>query len=99
MPRQPDDIQRTLNELKNVASVLDQTILNSEAKDFLLHSAEASLHDVEHFLLPQALKAAPRNTAMWLDAADFQLRCVYKALVHVQDLIAEYGPNLRVRGA
>jgi hypothetical protein len=91
-----EGIQKTLNELKNAISSLDKTISSDDTKDFLLYSAQTSLHDVEHFLLPQGLKAASPNAAMWLDVADFQLRFVYKTLLHTQDLITKYGPNLRV---
>lgn len=91
-------IQDRLASLKSIASRLEQTIVGTDTKDFLLHSATKSLHDVEHFLLPQGLKANPANAAMWLDAADSQLRSANETLIRTQDLIVKYGLNLRVVG-
>src|SRR6266478_3024512 len=91
-------IQDMLAAMKTTAAELEQTIVDEDTRDFLLHSATKSLQDVEHFLLPQGLKADPANAAMWLDAADFQLRSVNQTLIHTQDLILKYGPNLRVVG-
>jgi hypothetical protein len=90
------EIQNRLAILKSTAANLEQTIVHADTKDFLLHSATKSLHDVENFLLPQGLKALSASAAMWFDAAEFQLCSVNETLIHTQDLIAKYGPSLRV---
>ncbi len=91
-------VQDRLASLKSIASRLEQIIVDTDTKDFLLHSATKSLHDVENFLLPQGLKAVSASAAMWFDAAEFQLCSVNETLIHTQDLILKYGPNLRVVG-
>lgn len=101
MNQQRENIQKTLktlNEFKNAASLLEATILYDDTKDFLLNTPQTLLHDVEHFLLPQGTKPSSATAAIWLDAADLQLRSAYKMLLLAQDLVARYGPNLRVRG-
>lgn len=99
LPRRAETIQSALTELKTTAARIGQTIIDPDAKEFLLQSAERSLHDVETFLLPQGLKAAiSAHAAMWFDAADFQLRSANQTVIHAQDLVAKHGPNLRIAG-
>ena len=94
--RRAQGIQDRLAALKSTAARLEQTIVYTDTKDFLLHSATKSLHDVEHFLLPQGLEATPANAAMWFDAAEFQLCSANETLIHTQDLISKYGPSLHI---
>jgi len=89
-------VQSRLGALKEIAIGIEQTIVDDDTKEFLLHSTRKSLHDVEFFLLPQALRASLPSAAMWFDAAEFQLCSVNETLIHVQDLISRYGPNLRI---
>jgi hypothetical protein len=89
-------IQNRLAILKSTVAKLEQTIVHTDTKEFLLHGATKSLGDVENFLLPQGLNATPASAAMWFDAAEFQLCSVNETLIHTHDLVSKYGPNLRV---
>lgn len=92
-------IQKKIAELKGLIAHLDQTIVDKDAKDFLLHSAKSSLSDVETYLLPQGLRArAAHNAGLWFRIVEFQLRWAERDLKHAENVVARYGPTVRVIG-
>ena len=94
-----DTIQKRVGTLKDLISHLNKIILDKDAKDFLLRPATSSLHDVECYLLPQALNAkTPEYGDSWFRAVEFQLQSAENQLQHVQEMVSKYGANLRVVG-
>lgn len=97
--RRVQQVRERLTTLSDLLSKLSKTILDREARAFLLRPPTNSLRDVERHLLPKGAKAeTAANAVLWLDAAEFQLQSAGAQLNHVQDLISKYGPNLRVVG-
>lgn len=85
--------------MKDLLSHLDKTILDKDAKEFLLHTAKNSLGEVETYLLPQGLRArAAHNARMWFRAVEYQLRWTERDLKHAENVVAKYGPTVRVIG-
>ncbi len=70
--------------LKARAAKLEQTIVDKDAKDYLLRLANNWLVDVER-------KVAPGIETVMLPLIDQQLR-------NAEDLVAKYGPKLRIIG-
>jgi hypothetical protein len=74
-------IQTALRAQSALATQLEKTIVNKDAKEFLLRFALNSLSDVETFLLPHALKAdTPAGASIWLQGADLMLNLAAKQL-------------------
>jgi hypothetical protein len=72
-------VQRFHNKiakLKSLLADLAKTILDKDAKEFLLHTAKNSLGVVETYLLPHGLKATNDNAEMWFRLTEFQLQVV-----------------------
>jgi hypothetical protein len=94
--------QRLETELQTKLSLvadLGKTIVNQEARDYLLRAVLNALDDVKTVLLPNSRKAAtPAHTSMWLDAAEWQLRSAGEGLKRASEFVKTYGPNLRVIG-
>jgi hypothetical protein len=92
-------IQRELETLKSLLSLLTEKLKSKKAKDVLLRSASNSLSDVETILLPYALNTLNQNhEAMWLEAAGFELDIAERRLKYADDAISKYGENLEVIG-
>ncbi|SRR5258708_10423635 len=92
-------IQRELETLKSLLSLLKKKLKSEKAKHALLRSASNSLNDVETILLPYALNALnPTNESMWLGAVQFELGLAEQRLKYVEDAISKYGENLEVIG-
>jgi hypothetical protein len=62
-----------ITKLKNLLAHLAKTIVDKDAKEFLLHTGKNSLGGVERYLLPHGLKATNDNAEMWFRLVDFQL--------------------------
>lgn len=92
-----DAIKQKIAYLRELLTHLDKTIVDKDAKEFLLHTPKSSLGDVETtYLLPQALQSS--NADIWFRAVDFQLQWAERDLKHAQDAVAKYGATLRVVG-
>ncbi len=73
-----------LAELKARAAKLDETILDKDAKDYLLRLARNWLGDVER-------RVAPGIEIVMLPLIEQQLK-------NAEDAVSKYGPNLRIFG-
>jgi len=56
-----------ITKLKNLLAHLAKTIVDQDAKEFLLHTGKNSLGDVERYLLPNGLEATSDNDEMWFE--------------------------------
>jgi hypothetical protein len=95
-------MQRIETELQSksvLATDLGKTIVNQEARDYLLRPVLNALDDVRTVLLPRSREAGtPAYASMWLDMAEWQLRSAGEGLKRASELVETYGPNLRVIG-
>jgi hypothetical protein len=92
-------IQMALRVQSDLASHLEKTIVNKDAKEFLLRFALNSLSDIDTYLLPQALKAdTPAGTSIWLQGAELMLSSATKQLQRAQEMVAKYGANIVLIG-
>ncbi len=92
-------IQNRLNQAKQSAANLAETIIDKQTSDYLLRLAVNHLGDVERFLLPNAQKAeTERNADMWFRAAENVLRMSEEQIGLVKKLTDQYGRDIRVVG-
>jgi hypothetical protein len=83
-------LQLRLSAMKNLVAELDTTIIDRDAKDYLLGLTKNWLGDVERFL---------KEKKQWqIEAAGFMLTLTERQLVKAQQLVSKYGANLRVIG-
>lgn len=80
-------------------SKLERTVSDSYIKKNMLGRATNCLDDVEHFLIPQVLKANnDRDFSMWLATAELVLQVATRQREGVQEIIATYGQNVQAIG-
>ncbi len=85
--------------LKETAERLADTIVNPESRTWALRQISNHLSDVEHTVLPFALRASSAFWAWrWLDIADFQLQLAAGRLKEVQGAVEKYGPTFELVG-
>jgi hypothetical protein len=83
-------LQIRLTAMKDALSELDKTIEDQEAKDYLLGLVKNWLGDVEQLL---------KHTEQWrVEAAAFMLTLAERQLLKVKQVVAKYGPKIRVIG-
>jgi hypothetical protein len=94
-----NSIRAAVEKHKQIAKDLEKTIVNEDARDFLLAPSLGYLKDLETEILPLASKASTaRGRSLWLDGAEVYLRLSDAQLKRAQKLVKSYGPNLRVVG-
>jgi len=82
--------QNKITELKFLLVQLNKTVVDKDAKEFLLHTGKNSLDDVETYLLPHGLKATNDNAEMWFRLVEFQLEVAEGELKYAQGVVAKY---------
>jgi hypothetical protein len=80
-----------ITKLKNLLARLAKTIVDKDAKEFLLHTGKNSLGVVERYLLPNGLKATNDNAEMWFRLVEFQLEVAEGELMYAEGVVAKYG--------
>jgi hypothetical protein len=94
-----DAIQNTISALRDSAKALDQKIIDSKTKEYLLRPALNAISDVEIFLLPKALAAGNGSHAdMWFKMIDFQLGQAERQIQLTKEMVANYGTSLQLIG-
>jgi hypothetical protein len=94
-----NSIRNKTDVLKGSAGRLAVTIVNPESRAWALRQISSHLSDVEHTVLPFALKASSAFWAWrWLDIADFQLQLAATRINEVQGAIEKYGPTFELVG-
>jgi len=92
-------IRRRTGALKESAEKLADTIVNPESRSWALQRICKPLSEVEHTVLPFALKASNAFWAWrWLDVADSQLQVAACLLKEVQSAIEKCGPAFELVG-
>jgi len=88
------EFQNEIIELKSLLVHLDKTVVDKDAKEFLLQTAENSLGDVERYLLPHGLKATHDTAEMWLRIVEFQLEVAEGELKYADAVLAKDGASV-----
>jgi hypothetical protein len=94
-------VQRFHNEitkLKNLLAHLAKTIVDKDAKEFLLHTGKNSLGVVERYLLPHGLKATNDNGEMWFRLIEFHPEVAEEELRYAEGVVAKDGATVRMIG-
>jgi hypothetical protein len=99
-------VDERLNSIRNKTGVLKEaserladTIVNPESRAWALRQVSSHLSEVEHTVLPFALKASNAFWAWrWLDIADFQLQLAAGRLKEIQAAIEKYGRTFELVG-
>jgi hypothetical protein len=73
-----------ITKLKTLLAHLAKTIVDQDAKEFLLHTGKNSLGDVERYLLPHGLEATSDNDEMWFRLVEFQLEVAEGELIYAE---------------
>ncbi len=90
-------IESRLRKAKELTVSLRGTIVNEEAKEFLLRFVSNGLTDIETLLLPYGIKASnPDNAEHWFEAAERRLQDAEDGLKRAQEIVAMFGPNFQV---
>jgi hypothetical protein len=82
------NVQIRLAATKVLASQLDKTIADKEAKQYFLGPAVTWLGDIERNLMPQKQ----------LQAAGLMLAIIENQLESAQRMVLKYGPNIHIVG-
>jgi hypothetical protein len=99
MARRVQVIKNRLNTLNDLAAVVNQTIKQEKANNYLLGPVRNKLSDVETLLVPWAHNAStPANASMFLDAAEFELGQAERRLNYAQKMVKTYGPDIQAIG-
>ena len=82
-----------ITKLKNLLAHLAKTIVDKDAKEFLLHTGKNSLGVVERYLLPNGLKATNDNAEMWFRLVEFQLEVAEGELIYAEGVTRRLSRN------
>jgi hypothetical protein len=97
MEARVEAIESRVRKAKDLTASLHETIVNKEAKEFLLRFVSNGLTDIETLLLPYASKAStPYYAAHWLEAAEHRLHDAEDGLKRAQKVIEMFGPDFQV---
>jgi hypothetical protein len=83
-----------ITKLTNLLAHLAKTIVDKDAKEFLLHTGKNSLGIVERYLLPHGLKATNDNAEMWFRLVEFQLEVAEEELMYAEGVVAKDGEQI-----
>jgi hypothetical protein len=82
-----------------LATTIAKTILDDEAKEFLLRPALERLSEVKTSLLPNAVNATtPGDANRWYALVELELNAVKKELARAQEMLDKYGANIQFIG-
>jgi len=83
----------------DLAATIGKTILDDEAKEFLLRPALDRLFEVKTSLLPNAVNATtPGDANRWYALVELELNAVKKELARAQEMLDKYGANIQFIG-
>jgi hypothetical protein len=80
-----------LEAMRTLLSELDETIVNSEVRDYFLSAPKKHLRDIDRFL-------ADTKNQTSRGFAGFALALTEEQLAWVKKLVTKYGPNIQISG-